>query len=288
VIQWPQQLIEDLARRRCVLFLGSGVSKNSLSQDGRYRPPDWSEFLIDALERCSGPKRHVKDLLGEQDFLTACEIIKHKLGEDWPRYVHDRFVAPRFEPADIHTDIFRLDSRIVLTQNVDKLYDTHALSESQNTVYVKQYSDQDVARVVRGDRRCVIKAHGSVEAVGQMIFTRKEYSDARYAFPRFYAMIDALVLTHTFLFIGCGLSDPDVRLMLERHAQVFPDSRPHLMVMSSRAIHTEVRDCFQRNLNLQFLTYNPEMHHQELRESIKDLVGQVEGQRVELAGTRDW
>jgi len=26
--------------------------------------------------------------------------------------------------------------------------------------------------------------------------------------------MDALVLTHTFLFLGCGIADPDVQMML--------------------------------------------------------------------------
>ncbi|MFO0915270.1 MAG: SIR2 family protein [Pirellulales bacterium] len=288
MIDWPRELIEDIARRRCVLFLGSGVSKNSLSHDSTLRPPDWLEFLSDGLAQCDNPRKHIKRLLREQDYLTACEIIKDKMGERWHRYVNDRFVQPRFQPADIHRDIFRLDCRVVLTQNVDKVYDTFALAESHNTVYVKQYFDTDVARVVRGDRRCVLKAHGSVDSVTKMVFTRKDYSDARYQFPRFYALLDALVLTHTFLFLGCGLSDPDVRLMLERHAQVFPDSRPHVMVMSSKAVHAEVRECFFRNLNLQFLTYKPDDHHRELQASVKELVTLTEEVRRGLAATLDW
>jgi hypothetical protein len=288
VIDWPQDLVEDLARRRCVLFLGAGVSKNSLSQSGTGRPPDWAEFLEAGLEKCDNPKTHIKKLLKQQDYLTACDIIKFKLGEKWHRLVNDRFVTPRFQPADIHRDVFRLDARIVLTQNVDKIYDTFALAESNNTVYVKKYSDEDIARVVRGDRRCILKAHGSVDTVNDMVFTRKDYSDARYEHPRFYSLLDALMLTHTFLFLGCGLSDPDVTLMLERHAQVFPDSRPHVMVMSSKAAHIDVRDCFLRNLNLQFLTYRPDDHHRELMESVKTLVAQVDAARQGLAETLDW
>jgi len=240
------------------------------------------------MKECTGTKHHVKRLLKEQDYLTACEIIKHDIGETWYRRVHSQFVEPRFQPAEIHADIFKLDARIVLTQNVDKIYDTFALSESDNTVYIKQYSDEDVARVVRGDRRCVLKAHGNVDNVAEMVFTRQEYSNARYSFPRFYAMLDALVLTHTFFFVGCGLADPDVRLMLERHAQVFPTSRPHFMVMSKKAVHSDVRDCFQRNLNLHFLTYSADNYHKELGDSIKELVLQVEEQRSAFAATRDW
>ena len=52
MINWPNQLVEDLARRRAVLFLGAGVSRNSLSANRLKRPPEWSEFLRTALRSC--------------------------------------------------------------------------------------------------------------------------------------------------------------------------------------------------------------------------------------------
>ena len=30
MISWPEELVTDIARRKCVLYLGSGVSANSL------------------------------------------------------------------------------------------------------------------------------------------------------------------------------------------------------------------------------------------------------------------
>jgi len=289
VIEWPNTLVEDLARRRSILFLGSGVSKNAVSEaDPTRRPPTWDEFLRAGLDLCPNPKRHVQTLLRQNDYLTACEIIKDKLDERWNDFVHDQFVAPRFQPAEIHRDIFKLDSRIVLTQNVDKIYDAFASSESNGTVYVKEYSTNDVALVVRGNRRCVFKVHGTVDTPAEMIFTREEYAKARYRCSAFYSLLDALTVTHTLLFIGCGISDPDVQLMLERHAHVFPGSRPHYMVSPKGAFHADIEHSIKKNMNLRFLFYKPKDHHIELRQSINELVGLVESQREVLSDTRDW
>lgn len=116
MISWPLPLVKDLARRRAILFLGSGVSKNSRSTVGlARRPPTWEEFLQAALERCQNPKKHIHKLLKAGDYLTACEILKNKLDDQWSVLVHEQFIEPGFVPADIHTDIFKLDSRIVLT-----------------------------------------------------------------------------------------------------------------------------------------------------------------------------
>lgn len=289
MIEWPLTLVEDLARRRAILFLGSGVSKNATSRiDVGRHPPTWEEFLQKALGKCDAPTQHLKRLLAQGDYLTACEIIKHRLDDKWNEFVHAQFVAPQFQAADIHRDIFKLDSRIVLTQNVDRIYDTFAASESEGTVYVKDYSKADVAIVVRGNRRCILKAHGSVDTPDEMIFTRQEYAQARHDYGSFYVLLDALALTHTMLFIGCGVADPDVQLMLERHASMYPGSRPHVMVAPKSEFHAEVAQSLKRTMNLQIMRYKTQDDHAELRESLSELVTLVDAQREELARTRDW
>jgi hypothetical protein len=289
MIDWPAQLVEDLARRRAIVFLGAGVSKNSTSEsDPTLHPPTWEEFLRAALDRCDNPKRHIEKLLKRHDYLTACEIVKYRLADDWNALVHDQFVAPRFRPADIHRDIFQLDSRIVLTQNVDRVYDAFAANESSGTVYIKEYSNADVGLVVRGERRCVLKAHGSVDTPAKMVFSREDYARARVEFSSFYNVLDALTVTHTLLFLGCGVADPDVQLMLERFAYVFPGSRPHYMVAPRQLLHPDVEQSLKRNMNLKFLLYKPHDSHLELRESLHDLVRLVDAQRETLAATRNW
>ena len=49
MINWPQVLVDDIARRKCVIFLGAGVSKNSRNHEGRI-PKNWLEFLSDAIK----------------------------------------------------------------------------------------------------------------------------------------------------------------------------------------------------------------------------------------------
>ena len=39
-----------------------------------------------------------------------------------------------------------------------------------------------------------------------------------------------LIILHTYIFIGCGLNDPDIRLTLENYNFGFPGCRPHYFV----------------------------------------------------------
>ena len=59
MIKWPAELISDLARRRTVLFLGSGISRNSTNTEGR-KPKTWVAFLERMLQAVN-LNRHIKN-----------------------------------------------------------------------------------------------------------------------------------------------------------------------------------------------------------------------------------
>lgn len=289
MISWPEELVDDLARRRCVIFIGAGVSMNSLGEDGKTRPPNWNQFLQKAFKLANSPK-HIKRLLAEGDLLTACELLKQKLGDDFRILVEREFVAPRYKHADIHEAIFKLDARIILTQNFDKIYDSYAQITSKNSVRVKTHYDGDVADFLRGGQSVILKAHGTIDTPTKMVFTRREYSDARYSHAAFYALIEALAVTHSFLFLGCGLADPDVKLLLERVAYFFRVSKAHYMCMPKidGGPHKEVLKSIRENLGLRALTYAPDGAHTELTTSIQQLIHLVEGRRKEMAAVWSW
>ena len=74
MISWDKELIAAIAKRRCVIVIGSGVSKNSINKEGK-RPFSWLEFL-DYHCKNLGENKTIRDLINQRDFLTACQIIK--------------------------------------------------------------------------------------------------------------------------------------------------------------------------------------------------------------------
>src|SRR5271170_5437466 len=101
MINWPDQLISDLARRRALLVIGSGVSRHSKG-DGDSVPPTWSMFLREALGRCGPNQKHIKDALRRGQYLDACEWIKNALDDQWTNELRSKFLTPRYKPAEIH------------------------------------------------------------------------------------------------------------------------------------------------------------------------------------------
>lgn len=289
MINWPEGLISDLARRRAVLVIGSGVSRHSIGM-GEVRPPTWAEFLRKALEDC--PDQSSLTGIGEAiqtgDLLHACEWLKKRFDERWVAYLRRTFSQPAFAPAPIHGQILRLDSRIVLSLNFDDIYERHANDVSLGSHIVKNYYDTDVAEFLRGDGRYIIKVHGNLNSPEKLVFTQRDYSKARIAHSTFYQAFDAALLTHTFVFIGSGYSDPDINLLLENQNFGFPTQSPHYF-LTKQQFNEDRKRSLRENRSLKVIEYDA------LDESHSGLVGEltklnelVDTERFALTKSTGW
>lgn len=291
VIDWPNDLTTDVARRRCVLVLGAGISANSKNASGQ-SPKTWYSFLLNASMGLSDAKTtmSVRKMLGSGDFLTACQIIRDQMG---PSHFHNlaesEYLNPGFQHATIHDRIIELDSRIVATPNFDTIYENRVNAIQHSTVAVKNYYDNDIAEWVRGTKRIVLKIHGTIHTPNKMIFTREDYARARNQHARFYEILNALAVTHTFLFLGCGLEDPDIRLLLEDYGFRHEYSRPHYFVIPSTKVDKVAKQSIEKVLNVKFLEYPVKKEdHSKLLVAVTELRDNVNQERNQIATSQNW
>ena len=291
MIAWPNSLVDDIARRKCVIFLGAGISKNSQNDSGE-RPKGWKEFLQTGVELAPIPhvkKKCITNSIKNNDYLLACELLKRAMGRDeFVEFLKREFQTPKFKPSEVHTDIFMLDSRIVITPNFDKIYDSYASSASTGTVNVKYYTDSDIADYIRKNERIILKIHGCISSPNQLIFSKLDYAQARTNFHHFYLILESLILTHTFIFLGAGINDPDIRLLLEDYSFRYKLTKKHQFVIPKNELTDEEFKIYSDSMNINFIKYDSKSNHKELIDSIKELVKQVDGKRTEIAVTQDW
>lgn len=290
-MEWSRDIIEKIAKRKAILFLGAGISANAISENGEKRPPTWKEFLYKCMTEISNKKiiEYVEGLLDEKDFLTACEVNVNQIGsERFERVAREEFLTPRYKNHRIHENVLKLDSKIVITPNVDKIYEVYAQAETAGTVLVKKYYDSDLINKIKSEERMVLKIHGTLDESSKMIFTRSQYTNARYQNAAFYKVLEALSITHTFVFLGCGFSDPDIQLILENYSFGFPGSPCHYFVTAEDGINTEYKKIIKENRNLEIFTYNANDNHKELHEALENLVLMVEDERSRIAKEMDW
>jgi hypothetical protein len=162
---------------------------------------------------------------------------------------------------------------------------------SEGTVKIKNYYADDISSVIRGKKndRTVIKMHGTIDEPNKLIFSRKDYAEARSSSKNFYSLLESLIMTHTFLFLGCGIDDPDIKLLLEDYAHKFRFSRSHYFVTRKKTIDQQIKDIVTNTMKLNFIEYSGSgSDHSKLITSLRDLVSKVEICRSDIAKDQDW
>lgn len=289
---WPAPLVRDIARRRAVFVIGSGVSRHALGADGTTRPPVWKSFLTDAAQRFArgADTEHIYKAIEGGDLLHACEWLKDRYDEDWPAYLRSKFTDPRYTPGKLHELIALLDTRVVFSLNFDDIYENKSREINEASQFTKNYSDVDVCEFLRNDARYVVKVHGNLASPATLIFTQEDYAKARIKHSLFYSAFDAALMTHTFLFVGCGYGDPDVNLLLENQAfSAQPGSiNPHYF-LTSEDISNDMRRSLRKNRNLKTLCYDKvDDGHSGLVAAVEQLYSKVIDSRSLLTENTNW
>lgn len=288
MVNWPEELIRDIARRRCVLVIGSGVSRQATAANGS-RPPTWELFLENANNKLKGgPNQYIQDAIEGGDLLHACEWLQHEHDHNWTTILRDSFSNPGFRYGAVHENIARLDARIIFSLNFDDILDRALRQVYAGSCVTKHYYDDGVAEFLRGINRYLVKVHGSLDETRRIIFTQKQYAQARISAAPFYNAFDSALMTHTFLFLGAGYRDPDINLILENQNFTYNSLQPHYF-LSARGVHDKLKHSLRQNRNLQIIEYDAkDIHHSGFAEAISQLLPLVDEARQSIAQSLEW
>lgn len=286
-IAWPESLVQEIADRRCILFLGSGVSASAVAENGD-RPKTWTKFLEAAalLVKDDKHRSEVEELIAKNHLLIALEAIEsHADAGDYLRLLNTCFGSLKFKPSELHKVVYNLDARLVVTTNFDKIYEQYWTHFSQEGFKTISYDDESLGDEIRSDTRLIIKAHGSIDNPKKMVFTRAQYHAAKAHYPAFYDLLRALFMTSTVMFVGCGMQDPDVLLTLEEVKISSSSNRPHYALVRQGEVSSYVLQDLRKSYNVQALEYGPT--HEELKTSLQELLNEVEAIRATGADVSD-
>jgi hypothetical protein len=277
-------LVDDLARQRVVLFLGSGVSSSSPTRAGG-RIKGWAEFLRDLCAKVDGPtSQQVVGLIGKNDLLLACEILQESLKEEWDNFISDEF-GQMAEPSALHEAILGLDQRIILTTNFDKLIETcweTKIGTSSHLPRVIASIDASVFNVLKDNKnKYLIKIHGNVDDPSTIVFSKSEYIRLAFGSAIYSSFLESLLLNYTFLFVGFSMEDPAISSLLEMYALKYPKSRPHYM-FSEQGVADNVLSINRRLRKLIVIKYDSSENHKMLPKVIQNLSDVAMSRRKEI------
>ncbi|MBD8075472.1 SIR2 family NAD-dependent protein deacylase [Bacillus thuringiensis] len=273
-IMWPEKLIEEIAYRRCIIFLGSGVSATAVNEDGE-SPKTWGEFIeaIQTLMRNPSRKdrKFVKDMLTQENYLLALQAI-YDLSDpgEYANFLKRNFGRGNYMASQVHSHIKEIDSKIVITTNFDKIYDN--LCNENHYVKYDYQKTRSIITNIKSPENLIIKAHGTIDDTDEIIFTSKQYYDSQEKFPEFYELLGSLFKTNTVLFLGYSLSDPDINLILHSCRNTSSPAAPHYIVLKEGTSEHKIKH-WEETYNVKCLEFGPDYNAFEPNiEELKNLV----------------
>lgn len=284
MIDWNEALIKELAARRCIIFLGAGASLGCKGKvaDTDVTPPSWRDLLVALSGRmpAGSDRDFAQKLMDERKYLDAAEVIKSKItAADYADLMRSIFEAPKFEQSEIHEAVLRIDPKVVVTTNFDRIYDKYCQAGHAIDGYnVCKYYEDHLVSDLRSPIRLIVKAHGCISVPAKLVLTRREFFSARMSSPHFYSVLDALFLTHTILFIGYSLDDPDIQLTLENANISAPSNHTHYFVCEEGE-HESLKGARSRTFNLTFHQFG-KGDYDSLNKSLGELADRVLEERA--------
>ena len=287
MIDWPESLVEEIAFKRTIIFMGAGLSASCVNDEG-VSPPTWKTLLTQAAEQFLREEADVdlvEDLIEKDLLLDAAEVVFDEVAQpERRRFFTTTFAEPRFAPSDYHATIQEIDPKITITTNYDQLYEQQcgALVAGQGYA-VRKYTDKKLLNDVRSKDNLIVKAHGCITDTEGLILTRSDYFRMKRDHFQFYNVLDSLLTVNTVLFLGCSMQDPDIQLVLENTNIAAQSDHPHYAVLPDGK-HRALKRAMENAYNIRVLEYDLDEDggHSLLLESLQGLKEQVDGLLLQL------
>ncbi len=207
-----RELVEQVNSRRCVIFVGSGLSMDQY--------PSWSDLVADLCEACGLPdeaaeartKRDADSLprLADVAYDSDPDAYSRKLDEIFGRRVTGTRAA--------YGLLARLPFVSYVTVNFDPLLGYESMKPEHNICGIRTLPSLHVHELAA---RCIFYVHGYIRddrssADHPLVLRQSEfkrfYDVSRSMLPGF---LQQLLISYPVLFIGMGLGEPQLKRVFE-------------------------------------------------------------------------
>ena len=286
-MKFNADLVGDLARQKVILFLGAGISASARTASGG-KMRGWPEFLgwVNNKNLTGKIKRQIKDLIKEKDYLLACEILQQELKNEWPDLIRNEY-GQVAAPSELHKSVIRLQQRLIITTNFDKLIENTCSSEALGSHYptVLYKVDENSFRMMKDhETSYILKLHGTVDDANSLVFSRSEYIRQAFGNSQYSGLLDSLLLNYTFLYIGFSMDDPAITSLMEMYALKYPSARPHF-IFTGNSVEPNISEINKRLRKLMIIPYNSSNNHEMLPGIIDSLASEASQKRREIAAS---
>ncbi|MFQ5632214.1 MAG: SIR2 family protein [bacterium] len=216
-IDWPV-LLFNMKAQKLVPFLGAGAS---LIADGENGLPGGGKLAELLADECGYPGHDRWDLL------RVAQYYSLRFGELGLREsLQKKISLPGVQPGEVHKILAGWPIHVVLTTNYDNLMErafAMAGKDPAKEIY-NRFGDQEQIQIDPNEHTpLVYKLHGSLDHIDSMVITEDNYIDFMISLiegnPKVPDFISKIFRTCSILFIGYGLKDWNIRVLLRYFRQ---------------------------------------------------------------------
>jgi hypothetical protein len=269
----PDDLRSAFKENKCGIFVGAGISQPA-------GLPDWSGMLkelIGCVRQLPNPEpqlmRDLNRLLKDKSKqLTLASVLKEELGQDFFKYVEERFAATNLNPTAAHKAIVALPARFLITTNYDRLLErailemTAGRGDAPNTYTYKQAGT--IASCLHRDRFFILKAHGDAKEDPEgIILTEKDYRQVIHHEPGYQSLLQTLFTTFTILFVGTSFTDIELQLLLGYIHSSFHGKTPiHYALIAEETPNAALVRAWRKDFNIHVIHVSPKQDYKQVLE----------------------
>lgn len=267
-VEIPVQLIESVRARKCILFVGSGLS----SLVGY---PTWAQLIDLLVEHAKrSPRARLEGLqrmVDRRDYFMLAEFARDALGPSAYTQILKNELDRAVPFSPVHELIAETDYRGIITTNYDRLLET-TISRVRNKA-PSTFTSENIAIMgwaLFNPELFLYKLHGDVNAPGTIVLSSRDYDRLILMSPHVRSFLFGAVLNHTLLFAGYSLSDPDFNLILWELTLIFENYVPEHYALLPNPGAFE-RDHLLTRMNINVIPYDPADNHREAAEVLQAL-----------------
>lgn len=276
-ITFPQDLIDSFRSNEVIGIIGSGLSH----QAGF---PNWKETLELMISECQRQlvsftqSKELKSLLRKGLYPEVAEECADLLrGDLYRNFIQNTFGGNRNVPTKVHELLLDLPLSAILTTNYDTLIERTYAKQLRSNSYPFTFTSKNLAQLSQlctQKRFFIFKMHGDAEDIETVVLRKKDYQKVIHSSPLYQASMSNIFATRTALFIGYGLRDHDLDLILGAHASLYKEyGRRHYALFPDAG--NVLRKSFSENYNIRIIPYSSKDGHKELQLMMGELSRQV-------------
>ncbi len=197
-----KRIVEASRRNSLTFFVGAGVSALS-------KAPSWKALIDDICHKIgyTPQKSYSSD-----EYLRIPQIFYYSIGQDndtYYNFIKEHLSPFPLVPNAVHKELMSFNPSSIITTNFDELLEDAAIQYCQS---FKSIACDGEVPSINGDR-FILKVHGDIRHKN-IVFKEEDYLNYSENFKLIETLLKSIFSTNTVVFIGYGLNDYNIKLVL--------------------------------------------------------------------------